>query len=209
MPLVDSKTMCIFKFLMLVVSDIRTAESLSAEIFGLLFLAIFQSLFLCFCCVGRSPPNPNAPINCMPQGTPPPPPREMVGIWPGWGQMYPKSPPGDRRNGQTAPPCTRGDHIADWRRSMCPTPITHLVVKFPTLGKAKRSNPRGLPGGGGGGGLAIDRCIRLWNKPHKITSDDFGCTVLSKREKVEKVLHRVTCFTAYPWCTNEPLTCID
>ena len=82
-----------------------------------------------------------APINCMPQGTPPPI-QEMVGIWPRWGgggQMYPKSPPGDKRNGQTAPPCTRGDHSADWRRSMAPgTPVTHLVVKFP---KAKRSNP--------------------------------------------------------------------
>ena len=91
---------------------------------------------------------------------PPPPPPEMWGFDQGGGQMYPKSPLGDTRNGQTAPPCTRGDHSADWRRSMCPTPITHLVVKFPTT-RAKRSGqiPRGLGGGGGGGGLAIDRCI--------------------------------------------------
>ena len=69
-------------------------------------------------------------------------------------QMYPKFPPGDRQNGQTAHPCTRGEHSADWRRSMCPAPVTHPVVKFPTPGKAKRSNPQG-----GTPGLATDRCI--------------------------------------------------
>ena len=91
----------------------------------------------------------NAPINCMPHGTPPPP-WEMLGFDQGGGQMYPKSPPGDRQNGQTAPSCTRGDHSADWRRSMCPALVTDLVVKFPTPGKAKRSNPPWSPGGGGG-----------------------------------------------------------
>ena len=98
---------------------------------------------------------------------PPPPPRGDGGDLTrvgggGGGQTYPKSPPGDRRNGQTSPPCTRGDHSADWRRSLCPgpTPVTHLVVKFPPPW-AKRSGqiPRGLRGGGGGRGLAIDRCI--------------------------------------------------
>ena len=83
---------------------------------------------------------------------PPPPPGRWWGFYQGGGQMYPKSPPGNKRNGQTAPPRTRGDHSADWRRSMCPTPVTHLVVKFPTPDKAKRSNPPWSPGGGGGGG---------------------------------------------------------
>ena len=36
------------------------------------------------------------------------------------------------------------------RQSMCPTPGTHLMVEFRLPGKAKRSNPQGLPGGGGG-----------------------------------------------------------
>ena len=95
---------------------------------------------------------------------PPPPPREMVGICPRWGgggQMYPKSPPGDRRNGQTAPPCTRGDHSADGHRSMCPTPVTQLVVNFPTPGQSEVvKSPMVSPGGGGGTpGLAIGRCI--------------------------------------------------
>ena len=87
----------------------------------------------------------------------PPPPGRWWGFDQGGSQMYPKSPPGDRRNGQTAPPCARGDHSADWRLSMCPTPVTHLVVKFPTPEQSE-AVPCGL--GGGGGGLAIDRCIR-------------------------------------------------
>ena len=70
--------------------------------------------------------------------------------------MYPKSPPGVRQNGQTAPPCTRGDHSANWRRSMCPTPVTHLVVKFPTPGQSKAvKSPVVFRGGGGGVELGL------------------------------------------------------
>ena len=99
-----------------------------------------------------------APINCMPHGTPPPLPGDggdltRVGV-----KCILNPHPGDRRNGQITPPCTRGDHSADWRRSMCPTPLTHLVVKFPTLGQSEAvKSPVVSPGGGG---LAIDRCIR-------------------------------------------------
>ena len=93
-----------------------------------------------------------APINRMPQGTPipPPPPGRWWGFDQGGGQMYPKSPPGDRRNGQTAPP---------WytRRSQCrlasvnvTRAVTHLVVKFPTPRQSKSVKSRGLPGRGGG-----------------------------------------------------------
>ena len=56
--------------------------------------------------------------------------------------MYPKTSPGDRRTGKTeqlgaenaryvcvtwsseSVRATREDHNADWRRSMCPTPVT-------------------------------------------------------------------------------------
>ena len=89
----------------------------------------------------------------------PPPPGRWWGFDQGGGQMYPKSPPGDKRNGQTAPPCTRGDHSADCRRSMCPTPVTHLVVKLPTPGQSEAVKSPMVSRGGGGRGLAIDRCI--------------------------------------------------
>ena len=68
---------------------------------------------------------------------PPPPPGDGGDLTRAGGQMYPKSPPGDRRNGQISPPFTSGDHSADWRRSMCPTRVTNLVVKFPTLGQSE------------------------------------------------------------------------
>ena len=44
---------------------------------------------------------------------------------------------------------------------MCPTPVTHLVVKFPTPGKVKRSNPPWSPGGGGGG-LQLIGALDIW-----------------------------------------------
>ena len=95
------------------------------------------------------------------RGTPPPP-GDGGDLTRVVGQMYPKSPPGDKRNGQTAPPCTREDHSADWSRSMCPTPVAHLVVKFPHPGQSEAVKIPMVSGGGGGGlvGLAIDRCIR-------------------------------------------------
>ena len=76
--------------------------------------------------------------------------------------------PGDRRNGQTAPPCTRGDHSADWRWSMYAAPVTHPVVKFPTPGQSEAVKSPVVYGGGGGGGgegrgypgLAFERCTR-------------------------------------------------
>ena len=66
----------------------------------------------------------NAPINCMPQGTPSP--------WRWWGfdqggggggvKCIPNPHPGTDEVVKQPHPCTRGDHSADWRRSMCPTP---------------------------------------------------------------------------------------
>ena len=93
-------------------------------------------------------------------GYPPPPPGRWGFDQLGRGQMYPKSPSGDRRNGQTAPPCTRGYHSADWRQSMCPTAVTHFVVKFPTPGQSEAVKSPAVSRGGGG--LAIDRCITSW-----------------------------------------------
>ena len=88
------------------------------------------------------------------------------GRWLGFDQG--RSPPGNRRNVHTTPPCIRGDDSAGWRQSMCPTPVTHFVVKFPTPGKAKRSNPRWSPF------LATDRCI---NKPCDFVSNyDCSCS---------------------------------
>ena len=91
-------------------------------------------------------------------------PRRWWGFDQGGGQMYPKSPPGDRRNCQTtAPPCTRGDHSADWHRSLCPTPPPQPTLRSnsPLPGKTKRSNSPWSPGGGGGGGLQLIGALHL------------------------------------------------
>ena len=89
------------------------------------------------------------------------PPGRWWGFDQGGGQMYPKSPPGDWRNGQTAPPDTRGDHSADWRRVNVPHPCNPPRGQIPHP-RVKRSGqiPQVLPKGGGSTpGLAIDRCI--------------------------------------------------
>ena len=77
--------------------------------------------------------------------------------------MYRKSHPGTDELAKQLHPSTRGDPSADWRRSMCPTPLTHLVVKFPTPGKEKRSSPPWSPvgGGGGGGGGGVPQLLQL------------------------------------------------
>ena len=86
----------------------------------------------------------------------------------GGGQIYPKSPPGDRRNGQIAPPFYT-------RRSQCrlasvnvPHPCNPPCGQIPHA-RAMRSgqNPRGLPGGGGGGlqligALSLCICCHCW-----------------------------------------------
>ena len=62
-----------------------------------------------------------APISFMPQGIPPPLPREVVGIWPGGGGAnLSKTHPGDRGNGQTAPPRGR-------ERSICLYDSVHRI----------------------------------------------------------------------------------
>ena len=125
-----------------------------------------------------------------------PTPWEMVGIWPGWGQMYPKSPPGDRRNGQTAPPCTRGEHSADWCRSMCPTPVTHLVVKFSAPGKAKRSNPPWSPGGGGGGALQLIGALRQTHVCLYMRASTYVCIYICAHVCIYICVH---CFPRNYW----------
>ena len=142
---------------------------------------------------------------------PPPPPRRWWGFDHGGGQMYPKSPPGDWRNGQISPPFTRGNHSAHWRRSMCPTRVTHLVVKFPTLGQSEAvKSPVVSCGGGGGGwgGLAIDRCIivceriglsnlsaKYWKFPLDLFHSKVNFTFLFVRVLCHKT-DNVSCFLA-------------
>ena len=94
-------------------------------------------------------------VYCMPQGTPPPPP-PPPGRWWGFDQgrvkciLNPHS--GTNEMVKQPHPCTRRDHSADWCRSMCPTPVTHLVVKIPTPGQSEAVKSPVVSGGGGGGG---------------------------------------------------------
>ena len=109
-----------------------------------------------------------------PRSPPPPPPREMVGILPGGGQIYPKTPtrgtekmvkhphPGEENVRYV---CTtrfiesvRGTHtdkIKNWRWSMCPTPGSwnppYGQIPHPRVKRSGPWIPRGLQGGGGGG----------------------------------------------------------